>query len=135
MDLLSDLNPEQREAVTHASGPLLILAGPGTGKTRVVTRRIAHLIATGADPSRLLAITFTNKAAGEMRGRIESMGLASADVLISTFHSFAARLLRLDARAAGIEPSFTILDEEDRGALLRRVVKDVLGVARSDDAR
>ncbi len=93
LDLLADLTPAQREAVTHSEGPLLILAGAGSGKTRVITRRVAHLLHQGVRPGNILAITFTNKAAGEMRQRIEAL-LPGNRVWISTFHSLGVRLLR-----------------------------------------
>src|SRR5216110_2680924 len=92
-DLLADLTPAQREAVTHTEGPLLILAGAGSGKTRVITRRVAWLLAQGIRPSAILAITFTNKAADEMRQRVEAL-VPGNRVWISTFHSLGARLLR-----------------------------------------
>src|ERR1700719_2531679 len=95
-DLLADLTPAQREAVTHMEGPLLILAGAGSGKTRVITRRVVYLIRQGVKSSNILAITFTNKADGEMRQRVESL-LPDIRVWISTFHSLGARLLRLHA--------------------------------------
>jgi DNA helicase-2/ATP-dependent DNA helicase PcrA len=104
MDFLDKLNPEQREAVLHTEGPLLILAGAGSGKTRVITFRIAYLIGNGyARPDEVLAVTFTNKAAGEMRERVE--GLLGADangVWLSTFHSLCARLLRREAPHIGL---------------------------------
>src|SRR3954447_4204836 len=92
-DLLADLTPEQCEAVTHGEGPLLILAGAGSGKTRVITRRVAYLLQQGVKPWNILAITFTNKAAGEMKGRVEYL-VPGNRVWISTFHSLGARLLR-----------------------------------------
>src|SRR5436309_7672611 len=92
-DLLSVLTPAQCEAVTHLEGPLLILAGAGSGKTRVITRRVAYLLHQGVRPGNILAITFTNKAAGEMRQRVEAL-LPGNRVWISTFHSLGARLLR-----------------------------------------
>ena len=92
-DLLADLTDNQREAVTHGEGPLLILAGAGSGKTRVITRRVAHLLQQGIRPTNILAITFTNKAAGEMKGRVEQL-VPGNRVWISTFHSLGARLLR-----------------------------------------
>src|SRR5437667_1011958 len=92
-DLLADLTPAQCEAVTHMEGPLLILAGAGSGKTRVITRRVAYLLAQGVPPYRILAITFTNKAANEMRQRVEAL-VPDSRVWISTFHSLGARLLR-----------------------------------------
>src|SRR6202049_4712579 len=108
-DLLDDLNPEQSEAVTHYEGPLLILAAAGSGKTRVITRRVAWLLSQGVRPSNLLAITFTNKAAGEMRQRIETL-VPGSRVWISTFHSLGARLLRQYANRLGLDPNFTIYD-------------------------
>src|SRR5262245_64001758 len=104
MDFLSKLNPEQREAALHREGPLLILAGAGSGKTRVITYRIAYLIGDGhAKPDEVLAVTFTNKAAGEMRERVESvLGEECNGVWLSTFHSLCARVLRREARNIGL---------------------------------
>ena len=98
MDLLSNLNESQKRAVMHVDGPMLILAGAGSGKTRVITRRVAYLISQGASPRSVLAITFTNKAAGEMKRRIESLGI-SRGAVVGTFHSFCFRLLREFAEA------------------------------------
>src|SRR6266436_7468318 len=106
-DLLGDLTPEQREAVTHFEGPLLILAGPGSGKTRVITRRVAWLLRQGVRPYNILAITFTNKAAGEMRQRVEAL-VPGNRVWISTFHSMGARLIRIYAERLGLDRNFTI---------------------------
>src|SRR5579863_740216 len=92
-DLLADLTDDQRAAVTHLDGPLLILAGAGSGKTRVITRRVAYLLQQGVRASNILAITFTNKAAGEMRQRVDAL-LPGNRVWISTFHSFGVRILR-----------------------------------------
>ena len=92
-DLLADLTEAQREAVTHIHGPLLILAAAGSGKTRVITRRVAYLLQQGVRPGNVLAITFTNKAAGEMRQRVEDL-VPGNRVWVSTFHSLGARLLR-----------------------------------------
>jgi DNA helicase-2/ATP-dependent DNA helicase PcrA len=130
-DLLSSLNPQQREAVTATDGPLLILAGAGSGKTRVITIRIAYLIAEkGVAPYNILAVTFTNKAAGEMRERVESLlrgrGLQSAP-LISTFHSLCVRILRQDIEALqeGYSKSFTIYDTDDSMKVIKACVKDI----------
>src|ERR1700758_296338 len=112
MDFLAGLNPQQREAVQHVEGPLLLLAGAGSGKTRVITHRIAHLIETHRVPGpAVLAVTFTNKAADEMRQRVENLISESAKnslPLVSTFHSFCVRMLRRDgATLSEIRPGFT----------------------------
>src|SRR5437016_5680996 len=122
-DLLSDLTDAQRAAVTHGEGPLLILAGAGSGKTRVITRRVAFLLQQGVRPGNILAITFTNKAAGEMRQRIESL-VPGSRVWISTFHSLGARLLRQYADRLGLDRNFTIYDQADRGRLLKIAIDD-----------
>jgi DNA helicase-2/ATP-dependent DNA helicase PcrA len=125
--ILDVLNAEQRRAVTHGAGPLLILAGAGSGKTRVLTHRIAYLMRDlGVPPRAILAVTFTNKAAREMRERLERLVPAAAleDLTVGTFHAFCARLLRRHASAVGIEPSFAIYDEADQRALLRQAMED-----------
>ena len=124
-DLLSDLNPEQREAVIHAGAPLLVVAGAGSGKTRVLTRRIAYLIAArGVHPGEILAITFTNKAAAEMRGRVEELvGRRARLIWVSTFHSACLRMLRSDADKLGLARSFTIYDDTDQRRLIAVVAK------------
>ena len=122
-DLLADLTPAQREAVTHLDGPLLILAGAGSGKTRVITRRVAWLLHQGIKPYHLLAITFTNKAAGEMRQRVAAL-VPNSRVWISTFHSLGARLLRLYADRLGLDRNFTIYDQTDRAKLIKSVLED-----------
>jgi ATP-dependent DNA helicase UvrD/PcrA len=125
--ILDPLNPEQRRAVTHGKGPLLILAGAGSGKTRVLTHRIAYLVRDLHVPARaILAVTFTNKAANEMRQRLERLvpKEALAELTVGTFHAFCARLLRRHAREVGIEPSFVIYDEADQRALMRRAMED-----------
>ena len=129
--ILENLNPRQREAVETLEGPLLILAGAGSGKTRVVTRRIANLIAHGARPWEILAITFTNKAAGEMRRRVEDL-CGQSGVWLSTFHSFCARILRREAEQLGFTRDFTIYDEDDATGVLKDIVK-TLGL--SEDKR
>ncbi|GAB4096865.1 UvrD-helicase domain-containing protein [Brachybacterium horti] len=125
--LVEDLNGPQREAVEHRGGPLLIVAGAGSGKTRVLTRRIAHLLRSGeALPGEILAITFTNKAAAEMRERVaELVGPASAGMWVSTFHSACVRILRRDAQAAGLKSSFTIYDSADSLRLITTISKDL----------
>ena len=112
MDFLDKLNPEQRDAVLHTDGPLLILAGAGSGKTRVITFRIAYLIGNGhARADEVLAVTFTNKAAGEMRERVEALlGSDANGVWLSTFHSLCARLLRREAPHVGLSRDFVIYD-------------------------
>ena len=122
--LLDGLNPPQQQAVTHAGGPLLIVAGAGSGKTRVLTRRIAHLLAArGAQPSEILAITFTNKAAGEMRARVEELvGAKARAMLVSTFHSACVRFLRRDAEHLGYSSTFTIYDQGDATSLVKMVM-------------
>lgn len=122
---LQSLNREQREAVLHTGGPLLILAGAGTGKTRVITVKIAYLIQElGVDPRSILAVTFTNKAAGEMRERAEGMAPEASDVMIRTFHSFGAWMLRRNAEAAGLGRNFSIYDDDDAVSLLRTIYPD-----------
>jgi DNA helicase-2/ATP-dependent DNA helicase PcrA len=122
-DLLADLTPAQREAVTHFEGPLLILAGPGSGKTRVITRRVAWLLQQGVRPNNILAITFTNKAAGEMRQRVEAL-VPGSRVWISTFHSLGARLLRQYADRLQIDRHFTIYDQNDRARIAKMALED-----------
>jgi DNA helicase-2/ATP-dependent DNA helicase PcrA len=126
-ELLGDLTPAQQAAVTHFEGPLLVLAGAGSGKTRVITRRVAWLLRQGIRPWNILAITFTNKAAGEMRHRIESL-VPNSRVWISTFHSLGARLLRQHADRMDIDKNFTIFDQDDR----IRIVKQALEMAGID---
>ena len=119
------LNPAQREAVEHPGGPLLVLAGAGSGKTRVLTARIAHLITTlHVAPQRIFAVTFTNKAAGEMRTRIgQLLGADPRGLWIGTFHSLSARLLRREAPLLGFGPNFTIYDSDDSEALVKRLLE------------
>ncbi len=121
--LLADLSDPQREAVTHTDGPLLILAGPGSGKTRVVTRRAAHLAATVTKPHHILAITFTNKAAKEMRERIDALGVG-AGMTVGTFHALCAKLLRWHHDRAGISRNFTIFDTDDRRKVIKRAIEE-----------
>jgi len=122
-DLLGKLTPAQREAVTHVEGPLLILAGPGSGKTRVVTFRIAYLLRLGIPDHSILGLTFTNKAADEMRSRVEAL-VPGARVWLGTFHRFAAQTLRQHARFVGLEPNFTIYDKENSLRAIKAVIND-----------
>jgi len=125
-ELLANLNPPQREAVVHSGGPLLVVAGAGSGKTRVLTRRIAHLIEVRkVRPSQILAITFTNKAAGEMKERVAALAGAAAPQWVSTFHSACLRLLRHDATRLGFRSGFSVYDETDSQRLMRMVTRDM----------
>jgi ATP-dependent DNA helicase UvrD/PcrA len=132
MQFLDTLNPEQREAVLHINGPLLILAGAGSGKTRVITSRIAYLVGDGhAQPHEVLGVTFTNKAAEEMRARVESLlGADCSRMWLSTFHALCARLLRREAPAIGLSRDFVIYDSADQ----LTVVKQALKALHIDDA-
>jgi DNA helicase-2/ATP-dependent DNA helicase PcrA len=125
--LLAELNEPQRQAVRHGDGPLLVLAGAGSGKTRVLTHRIAYLLATGqARPGEILAITFTNKAATEMRERVEALvGRSARAMWVTTFHSACARMLRADAERLGYSRSFTIYDESDSLRMLKRCMEEL----------
>ena len=119
------LNPEQRAAVDHGDGPLMVLAGAGTGKTRVLVHRIAHLVETGCDPRSILAVTFTNKAAGEMRHRLRDLLGSRADAMwIGTFHSTCARLLRKYGEAVGLTRSFVIFDDDDQMKMVEKMLKE-----------
>jgi DNA helicase II / ATP-dependent DNA helicase PcrA len=136
MDILENLNPQQREAVLATDGPILILAGAGTGKTRVIAHRIAYLIQQGTPGGAILAVTFTNKAAGEMRERVrillEGIDVGASDPWISTFHSFCVRLLRREAPRLGLPRDFAIYDDEEQLAALKLAIRD-LGADDSGD--
>src|SRR6188474_610109 len=127
MQFLESLNPEQREAVLHLHGPLLILAGAGSGKTRVITSRIAYMVGDGhAEPHEVLAVTFTNKAAEEMRARVEALiGSDCSRMWISTFHSLSARLLRREAPAIGLSRDFVIYDSSDQLSVVKQAMKEL----------
>jgi DNA helicase-2/ATP-dependent DNA helicase PcrA len=126
-ELLDGLNPAQREAVLHVDGPLLVVAGAGSGKTRVLTHRVAHLIrAHGVRPNEILAITFTNKAAGEMRERLERMlGRVARAIWILTFHAACGRILRAEAPRLGFTASFTIIDQADQVRLVKACIEEL----------
>ncbi len=125
-DLLESLNPEQARAVRHTDGPLLIFAGAGSGKTRVIVHRVAHLISQGVDANRILCLTFTNKAAGEMKERLKNLMKAyDLPVWAGTFHSFGAWLLRREARRIGYPAGFAIYDEADQRSLIGRCLKEL----------
>src|SRR5256712_13659891 len=128
MDFLNDLNPPQREAVIHPVGPLLILAGAGSGKTRVLAYRIAYLLRQlGVSPARMLAVTFTNKAANEMRVRVDRLvGAAVARAIwIGTFHHICSRILRRNGERVGVGRNFLIFDDDDQRAVIRPCLKDL----------
>ena len=141
-DYLARLNAEQREAVETLDGPLLVLAGAGTGKTRVLTTRFAHILLTGrAFPSQVLAVTFTNKAAREMRERVAAiLGRPAEGLWLGTFHALCARMLRRHAELVGLTSNFTILDTDDQLRLLKQVMEaerdrhQALGAAGADGA-
>src|SRR5580693_8159863 len=123
---LADLNPEQRAAVETLDGPVLVLAGAGTGKTRVLTTRVAHILATGrAFPSQILSVTFTNKAAREMKDRVAAMVGEAVEGMpwLGTFHSIGAKILRRHAELVGLKSNFTILDTDDQIRLLKQILQ------------
>ena len=122
---LSRLNKEQQEAVKHMEGPLLILAGAGSGKTTMMTHRIAYMLDHGVNPYNILAVTFTNKAAGEMKDRIESLTGGTRGMWVMTFHAMCVRILRNHGEVLGFKNGFSIYDESDKKALLKRIVKDL----------
>ncbi len=125
-DILADLNPSQRQAVVYNDGPQLVIAGAGSGKTRVLTYKIAYLLQRGVKPWNILALTFTNKAAREMKDRIATLvgGETARYLNMGTFHSIFARILRVEAKAIGYNSNYTIYDETDSRSLLKRIVKD-----------
>jgi len=133
-DILKDLNQNQIEAVKAVDGPVLIIAGPGSGKTKCLTHRIAYMINSGVKPENILAVTFTNKASQEMKERVEkllgthpstSSGRLTAMPLVGTFHSICARILRAEAKALGFKKNFTIYDEEDQLGLIKKTMEDL----------
>src|ERR1035437_547450 len=126
MEILTGLNPAQKEAVEAIEGPILILAGPGSGKTRVITERVAYLIRVcHINPHHILAVTFTNKAAREMQERLKAtIGGAVESLTLGTFHSICARILRREGKAINIDPGFVIYDDEDEMNLVKRVLQE-----------
>lgn len=127
MNYLENLNPNQRQAVTTVSGPLLVIAGAGSGKTRVLTTRIAHLISEHqVPPYRIAAVTFTNKAAQEMRERVEALvGSRASEVFMGTFHSLCVRILRKEVAWSGYQPNFQIFDQADQLTVVRECLKEL----------
>jgi len=127
MDILASLNSAQREAVEAIEGPVLILAGPGSGKTKVITHRVAYLIRScGVSPNNIIAVTFTNKAAREMQERLEQLlGQAVEAVTLGTFHAICARILRREGKAIGLDSSFVIYDEEDQAGLMKQALEEL----------
>src|ERR1044072_2441006 len=126
-DYLKGLNEPQREAATHIKGPLMIVAGAGSGKTKVLTTRIAHLMANGVDSFNILALTFTNKAAAEMKERVEKIlgNTEARNLYIGTFHSVFARILRAEAPRIGYPNNFTIYDTDDSRSVIKTVVNEL----------
>ncbi|MDO9513303.1 MAG: UvrD-helicase domain-containing protein, partial [Elusimicrobiota bacterium] len=125
LNLEDNLNPGQLAAVEHTEGPVLVLAGAGTGKTRVITYRIANLVARGVPPEKILAVTFTNKAAGEMKERVLNLvGDGAGTLWVSTFHSFALRVLRIEYQVYGLQWDFSIFDETDQRNLMKQILKE-----------
>ena len=123
---LEGLNPVQKDAVTQTSGPVLVVAGPGSGKTRVLTYRISHLIQSGVKPDSILALTFTNKAAREMKSRIEQViGKDASKIWAGTFHSIFSKILRIESSKIGYTPNFTIYDSEDTKNMLAGIIKEL----------
>ncbi|WP_285008869.1 ATP-dependent helicase [Pedobacter faecalis] len=126
MDYLAGLNPQQRAAVENTEGPSMIVAGAGSGKTRVITYRVAHLIQKGVDPFNILVLTFTNKAAKEMRERImKVVGNEAKNIWMGTFHSVFAKILRVEAEKIGYPSNFTIYDTDDSKSLIRSILREM----------
>ena len=123
MDFLSKLNNEQKMAASFKDGACLVIAGAGSGKTKVLTTRIASLIESGVDSYNILAITFTNKAANEMRSRVENL-IGKQYAFIGTFHSFGLRVIRENYEVLGLTNTFTIIDTEDQNSIIKKIMKD-----------
>jgi len=126
LDFLAGLNSSQKQAVEQTEGPVMIIAGAGSGKTRVITYRVAHLIRKGVDPFNILVLTFTNKAAKEMRNRISAVvGSEAKNIWMGTFHSVFAKILRVEANKIGYPNNFTIYDTDDSKSLLKTILKEM----------
>jgi len=135
MSFLNDLNPVQQDAVKATNGPVMIIAGAGSGKTRVLTYRIAHLVACGVPPHEILALTFTNKAANEMKQRIVRLvGEKASQLWMGTFHSMFARVLRRECEVLGYSQSFTIYDTDDSLGVIREAMAQ-LGISQQQIQR
>ncbi len=124
MDYIEKLNNEQRQAATFKDGPCLVIAGAGSGKTKVLTTRIANLIENGVKPYNILAITFTNKAAGEMRERVNNI-IDAHDAFIGTFHSFGLKIIRENSALFNLTSTFTLIDTEDQTSIIKKIMKDI----------
>ena len=123
---LKALNPEQRKAVEYNDGPVMVVAGAGSGKTRVLTYKIAYLVDNGYPPENILALTFTNKAANEMKERIKELIGAKSDALwMGTFHSIFARILRIEAKHLDYRPNFSIYDTDDTQSLVQNIMSNL----------
>ena len=123
---ISDLNKSQQEAVVHQNGPMLVLAGAGSGKTKVLTNRIAYLIENGVSPANILAITFTNKAAREMKERVYKLiGSDASSIQISTFHSLGLKIIKENYEFLGYDKNFIILDSDDTLTVVKKIMKDL----------
>ncbi len=126
-DLLQSLNPQQQQAVMASTGPVLVLAGPGSGKTRVLTQRVAYLIGSlGVRPYHILAVTFTNKAAREMGNRVEEfLGQTTRGLTLGTFHAICAKILRRESEHLPFNNNYVIFDADDQISIVKRVIKDL----------
>src|SRR5688572_15595342 len=127
MNYLDGLNPEQRKAVEHINGPVMVIAGAGSGKTRVLTYRIAHMLKNGVSPFNILSLTFTNKAAKEMKGRIAGIvgNSVARNLWMGTFHSVFAKILRIEAEKLGYTSNFTIYDTDDSKSLIKSILDEL----------
>ena len=124
--MFNELNDKQKEAVMHMDGPALVVAGAGSGKTKVLTERIANLINNGVSPFNILAITFTNKAAKEMRERVYNLiGEDAEKIFIGTFHSLGVKILRENADVLGYDKNITILDRDDQSSVVKKILKEL----------